>query len=44
MRAPIAITFSCALMAHTNTAQALDEVAFGTNWKAQAEHVFPGRS
>jgi NitT/TauT family transport system substrate-binding protein len=38
MRAPIAITLACGLVATAGTAQALDEVTFGTNWKAQAEH------
>jgi NitT/TauT family transport system substrate-binding protein len=38
MRAPIAITLACGLIGLASTAQALDEVTFGTNWKAQAEH------
>ena len=38
MRAPIAITLACGLIGMAGTAQALDEVTFGTNWKAQAEH------
>src|ERR687892_666746 len=38
MRTPIAITLACGLIGLAGTAQALDEVTFGTNWKAQAEH------
>jgi NitT/TauT family transport system substrate-binding protein len=38
MRAPIAITLTCGLVALAGTAQALDHVTFGTNWKAEAEH------
>jgi NitT/TauT family transport system substrate-binding protein len=38
MRALIAIALTCGLMASTGTALALDQVTFGTNWKAQAEH------
>ena len=38
MRAPIAITLACGLVTIAGTAQALDQVTFGTNWKAQAEH------
>jgi NitT/TauT family transport system substrate-binding protein len=38
MRAPIAITLACGLVALAGTAQALDQVTFGTNWKAEAEH------
>lgn len=36
--ARIAITLACGLMLAAGSAQALDEVSFGTNWKAQAEH------
>ena len=38
MRAPIAITLACGLVAIAGPAEALDQVTFGTNWKAQAEH------
>ena len=38
MRAPIAITLACGLVAMAGPAEALDQVTFGTNWKAQAEH------
>jgi NitT/TauT family transport system substrate-binding protein len=38
MRTPIAITLACGLIGLAGTAQALDQVTFGTNWKAQAEH------
>jgi NitT/TauT family transport system substrate-binding protein len=38
MRARTAITLACGLIGMAGTAQALDQVTFGTNWKAQAEH------
>ena len=38
MRARTAITLACGLIGMAGTAQALDVVTFGTNWKAQAEH------
>jgi NitT/TauT family transport system substrate-binding protein len=38
MRAPIAIPLVCGLIALAGPAQALDQVTFGTNWKAEPEH------
>ena len=38
MRAYTVIILACGLIGVASTAQALDEVTFGTNWKAQAEH------
>ena len=38
MRACTATLLACGLIGVASTAQALDEVTFGTNWKAQAEH------
>lgn len=38
MNARIAFTVAVGLLLANGSAQALDEVTFGTNWKAQAEH------
>jgi NitT/TauT family transport system substrate-binding protein len=38
MSTRVAIALACGLATAAGSAQALDEVTFGTNWKAQAEH------
>jgi NitT/TauT family transport system substrate-binding protein len=38
MSTRVAVALACGLATAAGSAQALDQVTFGTNWKAQAEH------
>jgi NitT/TauT family transport system substrate-binding protein len=38
MSTRLALTLAAGLMTLSGSAQALDQVTFGTNWKAEAEH------